>query len=180
MWSFNKLVELNPSQKFYYQHVTKAEVTGEREITFTFDQKGNRELPNIVGQLLVLPKHWWEGKDASGRQRNIGNSTLEPPMGSGPYHVERIAAGKTIVYRRNDDYWAKDLPIGIGQNNFDEIRYEVFLDDTVEFEGFKARRLRLARRELGESAGRRSTISRPRRRAMSSRKSLRTPIATMV
>ena len=138
VWSFNKLVELNPSQKFYYQHVTKAEVTGEREITFTFDQKGNRELPNIVGQLLVLPKHWWEGKDANGRQRNIGNSTLEPPMGSGPYHVERIAAGKTIVYRRNDDYWAKDLPIGIGQYNFDEIRFEVFLDDTVEFEGFKA------------------------------------------
>ncbi len=137
VWSFNKLVELNPPQKFYYQHVTKAEVTGEHEVTFTFDQTGNRELPHIVGQLLVLPKHWWEGKDAQGRQRNIANATLEPPLGSGPYRVESVVPSKTVIYKRVDDYWAKDLPVSIGQNNFDEIRYEIFLDDTVEFEGFK-------------------------------------------
>lgn len=138
VWSFEKAIELSPSQKFYYQHVTKAEVTGEREITFSFDQTGNRELPNIVGQLLVLPKHWWGGTDASGKQRNIGGATQEPPLGSGPYSVERIVAGKTMVYKRNEDYWAANLPIGIGQDNFDEVRYEVFLDETVEFEGFKA------------------------------------------
>jgi microcin C transport system substrate-binding protein len=137
-WSFAKLIELNPSQKFYYQHVTKAEVTGEHEVTFTFDQTGNRELPHIVGQLLILPKHWWEGKDAQGRQRSIANSTLEPPLGSGPYRVDRVVPGKTIAFRRVDDYWAKDLPVGIGNDNFDEIRYEIFLDDTVEFEAFKA------------------------------------------
>jgi microcin C transport system substrate-binding protein len=136
-WSFNKLVELNPSQKFYYQHVTKVEVTGEREVTFTFDQKGNRELPNIVGQLIILPQHWWEGKDARGRQRDIGRSTLEPPLGSGPYRVDRVIAPQTISYKRVEDYWGKDLPVAIGQNNFDEIRYETFRDDTVEFEGFK-------------------------------------------
>src|SRR5882724_2817441 len=92
VWSFDKLIELNPSQKFYYQHVTKAEITGEREVTFTFDQKGNRELPNIVGQLLVLPQHWWEGTDANGKQRDIASSTLEPPMGSGAYRVDQVIA----------------------------------------------------------------------------------------
>ncbi len=138
VWSFEKVTELNPSQKFYYQHVSKAEVTGEHEVTFTFDQTGNRELPHIVGQLLVLPKHWWEGKDANGKQRNIANSTLEPPLGSGPYRVDRVVPGKTIAYKRVDDYWGKGLPVAIGQDNFDEIRYEIFLDDTVEFEAFKA------------------------------------------
>lgn len=138
VWSFNKLVELNPSQRFYYQHVSKAEVTGDHEVTFTFDQTGNRELPHIVGQLLVLPKHWWEGKDANGKQRDIASSTLEAPLGSGPYRVDRVVPGKTISYKRVDDYWAKDLPVAIGQNSFDEIRYEIFLDDTVEFEAFKA------------------------------------------
>jgi microcin C transport system substrate-binding protein len=138
VWSFNKLIELNPSQKYYYQHVSKAEVTGEREVTFTFDQSGNRELPSIVGQVIVLPKHWWEGKDANGKQRNIGSGTLEPPLGSGPYSVDRVVPSKTMVYKRNDDYWAKNLPIGIGQDNFDEVRYEVFFDLTVAFEGFKA------------------------------------------
>ncbi len=138
VWSFNKLVELNPSQHFYYQHVKKAEVSGEHEVTFTFDQTGNRELPNIMGQLIVLPEHWWEAKDANGKQRNIAEGTLEPPLGSGPYQVESVIPGKTMVYKRVDDYWAKDLPVSIGQNNFDEIRYEVFLDETVEFEAFKA------------------------------------------
>jgi len=138
VWSFQKLIELNPPQKFYYQHVTKAEVTGEHEVTFTFDQTGNRELPHIVGQLIVLPKHWWEGTDANGKQRSIANATLEPPLGSGPYRVDRVVAGKTISYKRVEDYWAKDLPVAIGQDNFDEIRYEIFLDETVEFEAFKA------------------------------------------
>jgi microcin C transport system substrate-binding protein len=138
VWSFEKLIELNPTRKFYYQHVTGAEVTGEREVTFTFDQTGNRELPYIVGQLLILPKHWWEGTDEKGRQRDIANTTLEPPLGSGPYRVSRVAPGKTIAYERVDDYWGKDLPVNIGQNNFDEIRYESFLDLTVSFEAFKA------------------------------------------
>jgi microcin C transport system substrate-binding protein len=138
VWSFQKTVELDPTRKFYYQHVTGAEVTGEHEVTFTFDQTGNRELPHIVGQLLILPKHWWEGTDDKGNQRNIANTTLEPPLGSGPYRVERVAPGKTIVYRRVDDYWGKDLPVNIGQNNFDEVRYESFLDLTVSFEAFKA------------------------------------------
>ena len=107
------------------------------EVTFSFDSTGNRELPQIMGQLLVLPKHWWEGSDASGKQRDIGASTLEPPMGSGPYRIDSFVAGRTISYKRVADYWAAELPAGVGQNNFEEIRYEYFRDTTVEFEAFK-------------------------------------------
>lgn len=138
VWSFQVLTANNPFQKKYYEHVAKAEVSSEREVTFTFDQPGNRELPHIVGQLLVLPKHWWEGTDASGRRRDIAAGTLEPPLGSGPYRVKQAVPGKTVAYERVADYWAKDLPAMLGQNNFDEIRYEYFRDDTVELEAFKA------------------------------------------
>jgi microcin C transport system substrate-binding protein len=106
-------------------------------VTFTFDQTGNRELPLILGQLLVLPQHWWEGTDAEGNTRNIGESTLEPPMGSGPYRLASFDAGRSITYERVEDYWGVDHPTQVGQNNFDEYRIEYFLDLTVQFEAFK-------------------------------------------
>ncbi len=138
VWSFNKTIELNPSQKYYYQHVVKVEKTGDREVTFTFDQTGNRELPHILGQLMVLPQHWWEGKDARGNQRDIARGTLEPPLGSGPYKVGAVIPGRTITYERVPDFWGADLNTYVGQNNFDRIRYEYYRDRTVEFEAFKA------------------------------------------
>lgn len=137
VWSFEKLVELNPSQANYYAHVTGAEATGEREVTFTFDETGNRELPHIVGQLIVMPKHWWEGTDASGKQRNISESTLEPPLGSGPYQISAVVPGRSITYTRVPDFWGADLNTNTGQNNFDTVRYEYYRDLTVEFEAFK-------------------------------------------
>ena len=137
VWSFKQQVRLNPQIRFYYGHVTKAEVSGEREVTFTFDQAGNRELPHIVGQLMVLPKHWWEGKDKDGNPRSIDRTTLEPPLGSGPYRIKEFAAGRSLTYERVDDYWAKNENFAIGQNNFDEVRYEVFLDSAVLLEAFK-------------------------------------------
>jgi microcin C transport system substrate-binding protein len=141
VWSFTKLKEINPQQAFYYQHVTKAEATAPDEVTFTFDQAGNRELPQIVGQLLILPRHYWEGSDARGNKRDIGSSTLEPPLGSGPYRIKSVSPGRTIVYERVEDYWGKDLPVNIGANNLAEIRYEYFRDDTVELEALKANQL---------------------------------------
>lgn len=138
VFSFDALKEHNPSQAFYYRHVVKAEKTGEREITFTFDEKGNRELPHIVGQLTILPKHYWEGTDASGNKRDISKTTLEVPLGSGAYKIKSLVPGRTISFERVPDYWGKDLPVNVGANNFDEIRYEYFRDDTVEFEAFKA------------------------------------------
>jgi microcin C transport system substrate-binding protein len=138
IWTFEKLKELNPNQRFYYQHVVKAEKTGEREVTFTFDAPGNRELPQIVGQIAVLPKHWWTGKDASGKPRDIASGTLEPPLGDGAYKIKSFIPGRTIVYERDPNYWGKDLPANVGKNNFGEIRYEYYRDDTVELEAFKA------------------------------------------
>lgn len=137
VWSFTKEKELNPNIAQYYANVTKAEVSAPGEVTFTFDQTGNRELPKILGQLTVLPQHWWEGTDASGKQRNIGASTLEPPLGSGPYKIGSFEPGRTITYDRVADYWGNNHPTQVGQNNFDHIRYEFFLDLTVEFEAFK-------------------------------------------
>ena len=137
VWSFQVIKEHNPSQAFYYQHVAKAEVTGEREVTFTFDETGNRELPHIVGQLTVLPKHWWTGTGADGKPRSIAETTLEPPLGSGPYRLKSFDPGRTVVYERVKDYWGADLPTHVGADNFDEIRYEYFRDETVELEAFK-------------------------------------------
>jgi microcin C transport system substrate-binding protein len=116
----------------------KAEKTGEREVTFTFDKPGNRELPQIVGQIAPMPKHWWTGKDAKGNERNIANSTLEPPLGSSAYKVKSFIPGRTVSYERVKDYWAANLPVRIGHDNFDDVRYEYYRDDSAELIGFKA------------------------------------------
>ena len=138
VFSFNAFKKYSPQQSAYYRHVTKAEQTGDREVTFTFDSPGNRELPQIVGQLNILPQHWWEGTDSSGKKRSIGETTLEPPLGSGPYRVKDFSAGRNIVFERVKDYWGRDLNVNVGQNNFDELHYEYFRDTTVALEAFKA------------------------------------------
>lgn len=138
VWSFEQTMAINPSQANYYAHVTKAEVSAPGEVTFSFDQVGNRELPHIVGQLLVLPRHWWEGTGPNGEPRRIGSATLEPPLGSGPYRLASFVAGRSVVFERVPDYWGAAEPVNVGQNNFDQIRYEYFLrDTTVMFEAFK-------------------------------------------
>jgi microcin C transport system substrate-binding protein len=137
IWSFETLKRVNPMMGFYYQNVVKAEATGEREVTFTFSGPGNRELPQIMGQLQVLPKAWWEGTDPSGKKRNIEDGTLEKPLGSGPYRVKDFAPGRWIAYERVPGYWAADLPVNVGINNFDELRYDYFRDTTVLVEAFK-------------------------------------------
>jgi microcin C transport system substrate-binding protein len=128
----------NPSMAAYYRHVAKVEQSGEREVTFVFDSPGNREMPVILGQLNVLPKHWWEGSDASGKKRDVGVTTLEPPLGNGAYRIKEFVPGRTVVYERVKDYWGKDLNVNIGRDNFDEMRFEYFRDATVAIEAFKA------------------------------------------
>ncbi|WP_421579226.1 extracellular solute-binding protein [Shinella sp. M31] len=137
VYSFEKLKEHNPLYANYYRHVTSAEKTGDRDITFRFDEKNNRELPNILGQFPVIPKHWWEGTDAKGNKRDISRTTLEPVMGSGPYKIGAFQAGASIRFERRDDYWGKDLNVNVGQNNFGTITYTFFGDRTVEFEAFR-------------------------------------------
>lgn len=137
IWSMQSLREANPFYNFYYKNIAKAEQTGEHEVTFTFTQSGNRELPLITGQLPVLPKHWWTGKDANGKQRDIKETTLEHPLGSGAYMASEVKPGVSIVMKRVPDYWGKDLPVNAGQSNFDEIEYIYFRDANVAFEAFK-------------------------------------------
>ncbi len=138
IFSFEAWKKNSPSQMAYYRHVTKAEKTGEHEVTFTFDGPGNRELPQIVGQLTVLPKAWWEGTDKDGKKRDITQTTLEPPMGSGPYRIKDFTAGRDITYERVKDYWAKDLNVTVGMYNFDQLQFTYFRDSTVALEAFKA------------------------------------------
>ena len=137
IYSFDIFKKNSPQLAAYYRHVTKAEKSGEREITFTFDGPGNRELPQIVGQLQILPKHWWEGTDKSGKKRNVAETTLEPPLGSGPYRIREFSPGRSIVYEKVPDYWGKALNANIGANNFQTIRYEYYRDSTVALEAFK-------------------------------------------
>lgn len=138
VFSFEKSKELSPQLATYYTHVTKAEVTGEREVTFTFDEKNNKELPQIVGQVLVVPKHWWQANGADGKPRDISRGTLEPVMGSGPYKIASIAPGSTITYERRDDYWGKDVNVNVGLYNFKTVSYTFYTDRDVEFQAFKA------------------------------------------
>ncbi len=137
IWSFEVQTKNLTTTAAYYKNVSKVEKTGERDVTFTFDEKNNRELPLIVSQLAVLPKHWWQSNGADGKPRDIAASTLEIPLGSGPYKFKTVTAGSSIVMERVADYWGKDLPANIGQNNFDEISYIYFANPVVAFEGFK-------------------------------------------
>jgi microcin C transport system substrate-binding protein len=137
IWSMQSLRDANPFYNFYYKNIAKAEQTGDSEVTFSFSQTGNRELPLITGQMPVLPKHWWTGKDEKGRQRDIKETSLEVPLGSGAYKAVEVKNGASIRLKRVEDYWAKDLPVSIGQDNFDEIEYIFFRDANVAFEAFK-------------------------------------------
>jgi microcin C transport system substrate-binding protein len=138
IFSFEAYKKYNPFIGAFYGHVVKVEQSGEREVTFTLDAPGNREMPVILGTLRVLPKHWWEGSDASGKKRDIGATTLEPPLGNGAYRIKEFVPGRTVVYGRVKDYWARDLNVNIGRDNLDEIRFEYFRDPTVALEAFKA------------------------------------------
>jgi microcin C transport system substrate-binding protein len=120
-----------PGFRFYYASVKSVEKTGPRTVKFTFVRGENRELPLILGELPVLPKHYWESRD-------FGKSTLDPPLGSGPYKIESFEPGRSITYARVADYWGANLPVNVGANNFDRVRYDYYRDATVAVEAFKA------------------------------------------
>jgi microcin C transport system substrate-binding protein len=137
VFSLDSFKKYHPQYSAYYRHVVKAEKVGERDIKFTFDAPGNRELPQIVGQLTVLPKHWWQGTDSEGRKRDISATTLEKPLGCSAYRIKEFVPGRSISLERVKDYWGRDLNVNVGRNNFDELRYEYFRDSTVALEAFK-------------------------------------------
>jgi microcin C transport system substrate-binding protein len=123
-----------PFFRSYYGSVDKAEKISELEVKFTFKGETNLELPLILGQMTVLPKHYWEGKE-------FDRTTLEQPVSSGPYRIKSFEPGRFIVYERVKDWWAKDLWTNKGRFNFDEIRYEYYRDFTVVLEAFKSGQL---------------------------------------
>jgi microcin C transport system substrate-binding protein len=120
-----------PFFRAYWADVAEVVAEGPRRVTFRFRTAENRELAQILGEMPVLPRHWWEGRD-------FARPSLEVPLGSGPYRLERFEPNRNVVYRRVEDYWARDLNVRRGLNNFDTIRYEYFRDTTVAFEAFKA------------------------------------------
>jgi len=132
VFSFNTLKEKGrPFFRAYYANVVKVEQIGDRKVKFTFNTSGNRELPQIMGQLAVLPKHYWESRD-------FESPPTEPPLGSGAYKVDSFEMGRSVTLKRVPDYWGANLPINLGQSNWDAIRYDYYRDSTVALEAFKA------------------------------------------
>jgi len=132
VFSFETLISKGaPHYRGYYADVEKAVIESPRRIRFDFKHAGNRELPLILGQLPVLPKHWWEGKD-------FATGSMEAPLGSGPYRIERAEAGRSVHYARVEDYWGKDLAVNRGFYNFDHINIDYYRDNTVALQAFKA------------------------------------------
>lgn len=121
----------HPFYRAYYANVVSAEEIGPRQVRFSFGGTMNRELPLIIGQMPVLSKAYWQDRD-------FDRTTLDIPMGSGPYRIARVEPGRSITYQRVEDYWAADLPVNRGRYNFDEMRYDYYRDVNVALEAFKA------------------------------------------
>ncbi len=124
-WSYETLISKgNPQYRFYYGAVEKVEVISERKVKFSFSEKNNRELPLVMGQLPILPRHYWQNHD-------FEKTTLDPPLGSGPYQIKRFEAGRFVELERVENYWGKELAVKQGVDNFDIIRTDFYRDITA-------------------------------------------------
>ena len=132
IWTFNTFLKDGlPFFRFYYGNVQEVIKAGDDIVRFNFKPGENRELPHIIGQLIVLPKHYWE-------KRDFTKTTLEPPLGSGPYRVKVFEAGRSLTLERVEDYWGKNIPVHKGKFNFDEIRIDYYRDADIALEAFKS------------------------------------------
>ena len=132
IWSYDTLVtEGQPFYRFYFGSVEAVVEVGTRQVRFTFNEQDNRELPLIIGQMPVMPKHYWE-------ERDFTATTLDPPLTSGPYRISAFEPGRFVVRERVEDYWGADLPLNVGRHNFDRMRTEFFRDATVIRTALKA------------------------------------------
>jgi microcin C transport system substrate-binding protein len=132
IFSFNTLVEKgSPLYARYYADVSEAVALDQRRVRFTFGEEANRELPLILGQLTVFPKHYWKDRDFS-------KTTLTPPVTSGPYRIKEFDPGRSITYERDPDYWGKDLPVSTGFHNFAQRRFDYYRDAGVALTAFKS------------------------------------------
>ncbi len=132
VWTFDTLrAKGQPMYRSYYGDVTKVAAEGERGVRFTFASADNRELPVILGEMPVLSQKYWSSRDFT-------KTTLDSPLGSGPYKVAAVDPGRAITYKRVADYWGADLPVNKGRYNVDTIRYDYYRDGTIALEAFKA------------------------------------------
>ena len=134
----------SPFFRYYYGDVAKAEAVGPRSVRFTFSDTVNRELPLIVGQMPILPKHYWENRD-------FAATTLEPPLGSGPYRIRDFEPGRHVELERVGDYWGRDLAVNRGRNNFDRIRTDYYRDETAIREALKSGEIDYRRENTAKS-----------------------------
>ncbi len=131
-FSFETLINKgSPSYKRYYFDVKSVEVIDKLTVKFNFKTNKNNELPLILGQLSIIPKHFWEDKD-------FLDSDAIIPVSSGPYKIKTFKFGKYIRYERDKNYWAKDLPVNVGHYNYEEVKYDYYKDESVTLEAFKA------------------------------------------
>lgn len=121
----------DPSYKAYFSDIVKVEALDTDRVRFSFRTANNRELPLIVGELPILPKHYWS-------TRTFNATSLDIPVGSGPYVISKVDPGRSVIFSRNPNYWGKDLPVNRGRDNFNTIISVYYRDSTVAFEGFKA------------------------------------------
>jgi microcin C transport system substrate-binding protein len=132
IWTFETLrAQGPPFYRAYYAGVARAEAAGPRTVRFVFKRRDNRELALILGQLPILSKRYWATRDFT-------RTTLEAPLGSGPYRVESFEPGRSITYLRVPDYWAANLPVNVGRFNVDRVRFDYYRDANVALEAFKA------------------------------------------
>lgn len=121
----------NPGLQMYLSDLQKTEVLSPYQVKMTFKSKNNAEMPLILASLPIYSAQYWKNKDFT-------RITMQPILGSGPYVVDHIDAGRSIRYKRNPNYWGKDLAVNRGRYNFDQIKYVYYRNLDVAFEGFKS------------------------------------------
>ncbi|MGI1670097.1 MAG: extracellular solute-binding protein [Neptuniibacter sp.] len=132
VFSFDILREKGaPHYKAYYADIETIEALDKHRVKFSFKNNQNKELALIVGQVAILPKHYWS-------EREFQKPSQDKPIGSGPYIIDRFEAGRSLTYKRNPTYWGADIPVRKGKYNFDEITFDYYRDGTVAMEAFKA------------------------------------------
>jgi microcin C transport system substrate-binding protein len=125
------LKEGHPQYRTALQEVQRVDILGRHRIRFVFKRAGNPLLILRLGELPVLPQHYWKNRDFKA-------TTFEPPVGSGPYRITKVQPGRQLVFERVKDWWGKDLAVNRGKYNFDRVEVEFYRDSDVAFEAFKA------------------------------------------